>query len=164
MLPSSNLLWLHLLVESTAYYSGSGSTYYDYATGSDTIPTSTAGSMLIGEAVYAQDLSTGPADIDNAGGPSPYGTIGQNGNAWEWFESAFDGTNNALYESRGIRGSNWRDTELALRSSYRSFGSPSSENFTVGFRVASVPEPSTFLLIVMALVGLLLWRRRRRSL
>ena len=31
---------------------------------------------------------SGPADITNAGGLSPYGTMGQGGNVWEWMESA----------------------------------------------------------------------------
>ena len=35
-------------------------------------------------AVYGQ---AGPADVNNAGGLSAYGTVGQGGNAWEWTES-----------------------------------------------------------------------------
>jgi len=62
----------------TAYYSPDG-VYYDYPTGSDTAPTPVAGGTDPGTAVYLQDLSQGPADIDNAGGLSPYGTMGQGG-------------------------------------------------------------------------------------
>ena len=45
-------------------------------------PTPVAGGTV--GAVYGQ---TGPADVNNAGGLSAYGTVGQGGNAWEWTES-----------------------------------------------------------------------------
>ena len=131
-----------------AYYSGSGSTYFDYALGSDTIPTATSGGTAAGTAVFSGQIE--PADIDNAGGLSFYGTMGQNGNVWEWNESAFDGVNNSTNENRGIRGGFWRLSEDFLRSSFRSDVVPTGGSNAIGFRVASVPEPST---IVMLLVG-----------
>jgi formylglycine-generating enzyme required for sulfatase activity len=45
-------------------------------------PTPVAGGTV--GAVYGQ---TGPADVNNAGGSSAYGTVGQGGNAYEWTES-----------------------------------------------------------------------------
>ena len=45
-------------------------------------PTPVAGGTV--GAVYGQ---AGPADVNNAGGLSAYGTVGQGGNAWEWTES-----------------------------------------------------------------------------
>ena len=57
------------------------STYFDYATGSNTVPAAVAsgdGTGLNGnnEAVYGQDFARGPANITSAGGLSPYGIMG----------------------------------------------------------------------------------------
>ncbi len=143
-----------------AYYSGSDTTYYDYATASDTIPTAVAGGTASGTAVYDQDVFSGPADIDNAGGLSYYGAMGQNGNVYEWNESAFDGINDLSSEARGIRGGGWNVAETNLRSSARHLFSPTLELDNVGFRVASVPEPSAALLVLISGGALLLKRRR----
>jgi formylglycine-generating enzyme len=145
-----------------AYYSGSGTTYYDYALGSDSIPT--AVSAGASGAVYAQSFATGPADIDNAGGTSHYGTEGQNGNVWEWAESAYTAPNASSSEFRAFRGGDWVYTEGALRSSFRLGDDPANEGLNLGFRVASVPEPSAALLVLMAGGAWLLRRRTSRSL
>ena len=58
--------------------------YWDYATGSDSAPTAVASGTNSDTAVYAQGFYSGPSSITNAGGLSPYGTMAQNGNAWEW--------------------------------------------------------------------------------
>jgi len=77
-----------------AYYNPDTGTYFNYATGSDIAPTATSGGTASGTAVYGQNAKfTSPADITNAGGLSPYGTMAQNGNVWEWGESALDGSN-----------------------------------------------------------------------
>jgi sulfatase modifying factor 1 len=146
-----------------AYYSGSGTTYYDYATGSDTIPTGVASGTLAGTAVYhgASGTQADPADITQAGGLSHYGTMGQNGNAAEWTESAFAAPNDDPNEGRAIRGGNWTQSEGLLRSSNRTNSfSPSGSSSGTGFRVASVPEPSTVMLILSA-AGFSLLKRRR---
>ena len=41
---------------------------------------------------------------------------------------------------------------------------PAVEDFVVGFRVASVPEPSTAVLVLMGVGALYLWKRRRATL
>jgi hypothetical protein len=47
--------------------------------------------------------------------------------------------------SRGLRGGSFSfDFEFLLRSSYRSGLVPSGEGFDIGFRVASVPEPTSY--------------------
>jgi hypothetical protein len=148
-----------------AYHQNDGVTanYWDYATGSNTIPTAVASGTGAGTAVFNGQAA--PADITQAGGLSSYGTMGQNGNVWEWIESAFDGTNNASSESRVLRGGSWLSSEDRLRSSNRSNGfSPSSEFYNGGFRVASVPEPSAAILMMMGLGALLFRRRATRSL
>jgi len=151
-----------------AYYSGTGSTYFDYPTGSDSAPTAVASGTTSGTAVY--NGQSGPADITSAGGLSHYGTMGQGGNAWEWMETNYSGTNDSSGSSRGLRGGSWDIDGYGLASSFRDGLDPSGEYYVVGFRVASselaaVPEP-TSLLSTLALVssGLLLRRRGKVSL
>jgi formylglycine-generating enzyme len=144
-----------------AFYSGSGTTYYDYATESDTIPTAVASGTGAGTAVYSGGGATAPADITQAGGLSAYGTMGQSGNVWEWDESALDGINNSSSESRAFRGGRWSNTEANLRSSFRLNLPPTFSLNDVGFRVASVvPEPSCAVLMIGS--GLMFLTRRRR--
>ena len=142
-----------------AYYSGSGTTYFDYAQQSDTIPNVVANGPT--GAVY--NGQSGPADVADAGGSSFYGTRGQNGNVWEWNESAFAAPNDSLSENRAIRGGNWVLSANFLRSSFRGTGDPVVEDNDLGFRVASVPEPSTAILMLMAGGAWLLRRRPSRS-
>ncbi len=143
-----------------AYFDATNGVYYNYSTGSNSVPTAVASGTAAGTAVYGQSLNTGPADITLAGGLSPYGTMGQGGNVWEWEETDFDLVNNSSSSARGIRGGSWSLSSGFLHASIRSFEDPSFEDFLVGFRVASIPEPTTVLLGVLASVGLLLRRRR----
>jgi hypothetical protein len=146
-----------------AYHKNDGVTanYWDYATGSNTIPTAVASGTAPGTAVY-NSAAVSPAAVNNDGGLSAYGTMGQNGNVWEWNESATDGSNSSGSEDRVFRGSDWVNAEVSLRSSTRGlFGDPNSTDGHIGFRVASVPEPSS---VVASLVGLgVLAARRRRQ-
>jgi hypothetical protein len=87
--------------------------------------------------------------------------MGQNGNVREWFESAFDGVNNLTNETRGYRGGSWDSDELRFRSSFRVNDIPSDQFSVVGFRVASIPEPSSILLTIILLGSALLLGRRR---
>jgi len=148
-----------------AYYNPGGSNYFFYPTASDTAPTAVASGTDAGTAVYAQPAPQGPAGVDVAGALSSYGTMGQGGNAYEWMETAFDGTNHSATEHRAIRGGTWGSTEAFLRSSVRGPGQlPGVESTGIGFRVASVeviPEPSTYALVLMGVGALYLWKRRK---
>ena len=86
-----------------------------------------------GTAVYNQPFGQGPAVVNDAGGLSAYGTMGQNGNVWEWNESAFDGINDSSSENRAIRGGGWLNAENFLRSSYRVNDPPTSSSTRCGF-------------------------------
>jgi hypothetical protein len=121
-----------------AYYSGSTSTYYNYATGSDTPPTEVASGTTSGTAVYNQLSATGPADITNAGGLSPYGTMAQNGNVVELTESGHTTPNDLASDYRVGRGGYWRGSSDNLPSGFGVWIPPNLEAYTWGFRVASV--------------------------
>ena len=146
-----------------AYYNAAGTNYFLYPTGSDTAPTAVASGTNASSAVY-NGVASVPAIVGSAGGLSPYATMGQGGNVWEWNESAFDGSNSSSSENRAIRGGSWGSSENNLRSSGRVNDDPAFEFFFIGFRVASVPEPSTAVLVLMAGGAWLLRKRLRRSL
>ncbi len=158
-LPSENDFY------KAAYYDpnkAGGAGYWLYATGSNTIPTPVGSGTGAGTAVYRQSFPQGPAAVDNAGGLSPYGTMGQSGNVYEWLESAADGSNDISSEYRELRSGMWFNTENSLLSSNRIGNAPSNSDITWGFRVASVqivPEPSSAILLIGS--GLMCLARRR---
>jgi len=140
--------------------------YWNFATGSDTAPMAVASGTTAGTAVYSQSLATGPADVFNAGGLSPFGVMGLGGNVWEWQETENDLVNDSISSNRGVRGGVWNNNSDRLSSSIRSNVSPSNIAFNdIGFRVASltpIPEPSTYALVLTGLtvLGWTGWRRR----
>jgi len=88
-----------------------------------------------------------------AGSPSEYGTFDQGGNVWEWNEAL-------IFGSRGVRGAAFFGDPNNLAASFRGFTFPSLEASDFGFRVASLPEPGSGLLLMAGLTGLAAWRRR----
>ena len=141
-----------------AAYGSSNGIWFNYPNGSDNAPEA-VGQGTSG-AVYSQ---AGPADINAAGGLSAWGTMAQGGNVWEWVESASDGTNDNTAETREMRGGSFGDIFVqTLESSSRNGNFlPSYETFNIGFRVASVPEPSALSLLAIGLGGLAMLCRRR---
>ena len=126
-----------------------GAGYYAYATGEIVDPdhfwpTPVSWDTAPGTAVYGYTgiPEVEPADVNLAGGLSPYGTMGQSGNVWEWNESAANQPNDSPTEYRTVRGGYYGDTittDYNLSSSFRyQFGAPSDESGTFGFRIASV--------------------------
>jgi len=145
-----------------AYGSPTGA-WWNYPNGSNSKPSPVSGGTLLNTAVYGQPDSVGPADINDAGGLSSFGTMAQGGNVSEWMENAYDGTNNDVREDRVIRGgswqnlsgsSNWSNSWDQLAGSYGSLNN-------LGFRIAMVPEPSAFSLLAVGLGALAMMRRRR---
>jgi sulfatase modifying factor 1 len=155
-----------------AYYNPTNSTYYDYANGSDTAPMAVASGTTAGTAVYGGQL--GPADVDQAGGLSPYSVMGLGGNVYEWDESSGDLANSSGSSSRGVRGGYWNDNPDAsnLSSSFRpNLDFPSGEGDFIGFRVVSlsssappaVPEPSMMVIGTLFGLGGLMAKRRLKK-
>jgi formylglycine-generating enzyme required for sulfatase activity len=157
-----NSLAKYVIASSNEWYKGAygkaDGSWSNFPNGTDIAPAAVVSGTEANTAVYLQSASTGPADIFNAGGLSSYGTMGQGGNVWEFMETAFDGSNNTADESRELRGGSWssNDSFYLLASTRYPVTNPTD----FGFRVASVPEPSTGLLVVLGLSGLLLKRRK----
>ena len=129
-----------------AYYNGGTSTYSLYPNGQNTITTA--------DANYSNSVGHS-TDVGNySGDPSSYGTFDQGGNFWEWNDAVISGS------SRGLRGGSWIDLVYYLQSSNRNDIDPSYEDNYIGFRVASVPEPTSVVLAMVA-SGMLLIRRKR---
>ena len=147
-----------------AYYNPGTSSYYLYATGSNTAPTAVASGTTAGTAVY-NGVASQPAAVDQSGGLSPYGTQGQDGNVYQWMETDYSDPTNSSDGNRGIRGGGWSRSASNLQSSFRGVGDPPSYSYySIGFRVASVPEPSSMILMIGPSLMFLARRRRARSL
>ena len=144
----------------SAYYNAAGTNYFLYPTASSSVPTAVASGTDAGSAVY--NVAEVPAIVASAGGLSPYGTMGQGGNIFELNESAFDGTNSSASEDRVLRGGAEFSTAFGLRSSTRFNLAASGDSVNWGFRVASVPEPSTYALLLMTAAGVLWMTRSQR--
>ncbi len=147
-----------------AYYNPRLNAYYDYATGSDIVPDNNDVPNDTGNSAnyYNNGWSTGDLayPLTPVGGyglsASPYGTYDQAGSVWEW-------TDSLLGSERIIKGGSWNDNPGSLIASSRQFYDINFHNEHVGFRLASIPEPSSLLLLSIA-AGLSLTRRRRASL
>lgn len=153
-----------------AYYNPTTSTYFDYANGSNTAPTAVASGTADNTAVYSQSSGQGPADVNLAGGLSPYGIMGLGGNVREWEETAFDMNNSSDSSGRGLRGGRWSNAFGFLLSSTRGQSLPAFETDSVGFRVASlsssaaaVPEPGSFAVLTLLGITGAAYRKRKRK-
>ena len=128
-----------------AYYNGGTSAYSLYPNGQNAITTA--------DANYGNSVGHSTDVGSYSGDPSSYGTFDQGGNVYEW--------NDAVIGSwRGLRGGSWFDDVIGLASSISSGEDPSGEFFGFGFRVASVPEPTSVVLAIFT-CGMLLIRRKR---
>ncbi len=160
----------------SAYYQpsaqgGDTDDYWLYPTASNSAPTiATADSVgdisnpgtNVANYLSGADWNSQNGNVTTVGSAGPssdsfYGTADQGGNVWEWNEALTSGS------FRGLRGGSFNNISDALASSVRSNGVPTYENIIIGFRVATVPEPSTVVLAGLAGVGLLLRSRRRRG-
>jgi formylglycine-generating enzyme required for sulfatase activity len=150
-----------------AYYDPVGGVYYDYPTGSDSVPDGIdfAGDPNF-DAVFFDDGSNGrPNEITNVGLSSPFGTAAQGGNVDEWQETSVDGKNDGVGDGRGLQGGGWNWPSSVMLASNRNGIAPSFEG-EVTFRVASVvPEPNSLVLAVLAPLVLLgfITRRSKRE-
>jgi len=142
-----------------AYYKPDGSGYSTYANGEESIPPSDDGWNGYGGAYSSPwDVRTGTMEQN--------GTFDIMGNVWEWNEKVFP----EIIPNSGFRGGSYAieyyghqpgwPEDAFLSSADRTGGIQSwREQSYVGFRIASVPEPATLLLL--GLGGLTLLRKRK---
>ena len=149
-----------------AYYDGANGTYSTYATQSNTAPGNIIGSgsneanYYTGNG-YSVTLSTSYSSGTNyltavgsfSGSASYYGTYDQSGDVYNW-EATTVGSQYPV-----IRGGGWGDPgTLYVSSSFWSSTDPTDGNVGIGFRVASVPEPNSIMLMLAGVAGLALMR------
>jgi len=155
-----------------AYYDPSktgGAGYWLYATGSQSAPQAVSSGDETNTAVYQQPFNQGPADVNQAGGLSPYGVMGQGGNVAEWEETNFDLTNNSSDSARCQRGGYWAGIDYWMANQSRGGVDPFYGDEGMGFRVAmvtpsggQVPEPSTMAIFSLGALGMA-YRARRKA-
>jgi hypothetical protein len=165
--PYRNSLAHYFLPSDSEFYKAGygladGSGFNNYSTSSDSPPAPVASGTDIGTAVYNAAASM-PAAVSQAGGLSSYGTRGQGGNMWEWSESAGDGSNNKADEGRSVIGGGYGSALYQLQFQNRLTADPSTYDSGWGFRVASVPESSTYALFGLGAILLLMVLRRKKT-
>ncbi|MGO9114272.1 MAG: autotransporter-associated beta strand repeat-containing protein [Thermoguttaceae bacterium] len=141
----------------SAYYVGGGTNagYWTYATQSNDTPSNVLSATGTNNANFAGNGTGGATDPVNvltpvgafAASPGPYGTFDENGDVYQWNETAFGVT------ARGFGGGGYGSIAGALISESIAGGAaPMAEDSSVGFRVASVPEPAAVWLLFVSAV------------
>jgi formylglycine-generating enzyme required for sulfatase activity len=150
-----------------AYHQNDGVTgnYWDYPTSSDSKPGRDLADVTGNNANYKEGTpypilplyyTTEVGEFQNS--DSPYGTFDQGGNVNEWNEELFDGD----VSRRVLRGGSFLGDSSYLLAASRNSGRPEVELNSLGFRVASVPEPGSLTLMLCGgLAGLYWWKRRK---
>ncbi|MFH1615658.1 MAG: SUMF1/EgtB/PvdO family nonheme iron enzyme [Planctomycetota bacterium] len=137
-----------------AYYKPDGSGYSSYTNGQNTIPAPDNGWNYYGGA-YSSPWDVGTGTLEQNGTYDMMGNVSEWNETllfWEWKETL-------LCPIYGVRGGACNSSPYnRLGSSYRADSDPYNEGFNLGFRVASVPEPTTLLLL--GLGGLMLRKKQ----
>jgi formylglycine-generating enzyme required for sulfatase activity len=166
--------WYKAAYHQPAAQGGDSDDYWLFPTASNSAPTiATANSTgdvsnpgsNVANYNYGADWNSQDGNVTTVASAGPlsqsyYGTSDQGGNVWEWNEALIGGS------SRGFLGGAWGDASNVLQSSSQISNIPTDEYNSAGFRVATVPEPSTLLLLgsaVLAVGGIRVLRQRRTS-
>jgi formylglycine-generating enzyme required for sulfatase activity len=163
--------WYKSAYHQPAAQGGDADNYWLFPTASNSAPT-VATANAVGDisnpganvANYdlGADWNAQNGNVTTVGSAGPlsdsfYGTADQGGNVWEWNEALISGS------FRGLRGGSFfLDLAYGLQSSVRILNGPTLESNGIGFRVATVPEPSTAVLAMVG-CGLMLWWGKRRK-
>lgn len=140
-----------------AYYNPATSSYFLFPTSSDDIPNATGPTAMPNSANYNNVVGNLTDVGAYSGTMSPYGAFDMGGNVFQWNESLLVGP------ARGLRGGSVIGDLVSLISWHRSGADPTIENANIGFRVASIPEPSTLALAALGALSLLAINRRRHN-
>ena len=151
-------------------FADSSGNWHQFATG-DTKPLAVDDGTTGGTAVYSVypniSLRTGPSDVDQAGGLSFWGTMGQGGNVFEVTETIYDGYGAGVDSTgepyREMRGGSWLLDSYDLGRDAARYATTTITEYSneIGFRVLMIPEPSAFSLLAVGLGALAILRRRR---
>jgi len=142
-----------------AYHKNNGDTaaYFDYPTSSDDQPRSNDADPLQennanygGSAISLTDVGL----FKNS--PSPYGTFDQGGNVMEWTETVFD--SKVMH-----RGGNSAEGAIHMLAASRPGADWNPAFSSLGFRLATVPEPGSAMLLLLGAAALCCGRTGRRS-
>ncbi|MEX0688393.1 MAG: SUMF1/EgtB/PvdO family nonheme iron enzyme [Pirellulales bacterium] len=144
-----------------------GANYYDWGLASDTKPANDVSNLSLVNAANYGGVATptkGPIEVGSYAGTSSYGLYDMIGNIAEMSDT---GGNNA---NRYLAMSGSYATQVANMDGFSALYTPSNVAGTsatgqIGFRVAAVPEPSTYALLAAGMAGLggLRWVKRRRQ-
>lgn len=145
-----------------AYFDPVAGAYYDYPTGSDSVPD---GIDFPGDAMFDAVFDDGgsnpsPNQIGDVGVFSAMGTAGQGGNVTEWLETAFDRASDKVAEDRRENGGGW----LAIANGMLAWNGrtglpPAFQSSALGLRIgALIPEPNCAVIAAFSLS--VKWLRR----
>jgi sulfatase modifying factor 1 len=138
-----------------AYYNPSSNSYNLYPTSSNLAPTASGPTGLANHANYNVVVDNLTDAGAYTGTTSAYGAFDMGGNVLQWNEAFITSS------IRGLRGGSFLGDAFSLNSSSRYGTGPALEFEYIGFRVATVPEPPSFVLATLGLIGLVVWRRKR---
>jgi formylglycine-generating enzyme required for sulfatase activity len=148
-----------------AYFDPELGVYYEFATGTNVPPDNNLPPSDSGNSAnYARGEGFGFVYTEVGAytlSASPFGTLDQNGNVYEWNETKFGSGFHRGYRGGSVSVVRFHELTSELRAAVRFMEFPIVQP-GYGFRLATViPEPSTLLLMVMAGLGLLFSRRTR---
>ena len=143
-----------------AYYDGGSASYLDHPAAGDAPPLCDEPTAGTNRANCANAIGSGTGSLTPVGSypgsSSPYGTLDQGGNVWEWNDSILSSS------ARGVRGGAFNHEAGFLAASHRGANLPTAETNNLGFRVAHLPEPGRDAGLLLGFAVLALARRRRR--
>lgn len=166
-LPSENE-WYKAAYHQPASQGGDLDDYWFFPTGSNTPPTiataNTVGDISnpgpnVANQANGADWNGEDGNVTTVGSAGPasksyYGTDDQAGNVYEWNDNLRGGG------LRILRGSSWGDSQDGAKSWFYVDIAPTFEDGSIGFRVATVPEPGSIALALLGLVVVIAYGRR----